>query len=219
MTVDVQAGLGIGDVERYADLRATLDVDGNQLESWYQEGPFFARRPRGGIFVGYAPATMIDFGLFFGLQYSNRVLTTGVTRQRSDGSTEIIGNPRQDLQAVQMILQPRVRGYLVPLGPVKPYVFTAPEFRIFDKYKLDQGTTAPVYPIPPGGTMFGWCGGAGLLIDPGPIIGLFAEGSYTQFFGARSNRTESGAWSSPHPVAPVPRHNTLAVSGGVQFRI
>jgi len=219
LTVDVQAGLGIGDIERSADLRATLDAEGNQVESWYQEGPFYARRPRGGIFVGYAPATMIDFGLFFGIQYSNRLLTTGVARQQTDGTTEIITNPAQPLQALQVLLQPRIRAYLVPLGPAKPYLFTAPEFRIFDAYKLEQSAVAPVYTVPRGGTMFGWCGGGGLMIDPGPIIGLFAEGAYTRLFGERSDPQQSGVWSSPLPAPPIATHNTIAVSGGVQFRI
>jgi hypothetical protein len=219
LAFDVQAGLGIGDVERSADLRATLDIDGNQTERWYQEGPFYARRPRGGIFVGYAPATMVDFGLFFGVQYSNRLLTTGVARQQSDGTTTIVTNPEQRLQALQVLLQPRVRLYAVPLGPAKPYVFTAPEFRIFDSYKLDQGTDAPVYPIPPGGAMFGWCGGGGLMVDPGPIVGLFAEGAYTGLFGIRSAAQQSGVWSSPTPAPPSPTHYTIAISGGVQFRI
>jgi hypothetical protein len=219
LTVDVQAGLGIGDVERGADLRVTIDADGTQIENWFQEGPYYARRPRGGLFVGYAPATMIDLGLFFGLQYSNRVLTTGLARQQSDGTTEIITNAPQRLQALQVLLQPRVRAYVVPLGPAKPYLFTAPEFRVFDAYKLDQGVDPPQYPIPTGGTMFGWCGGGGLMVDPGPIVGLFAEGSYTYLFGTRTDPQQSGVWSSPTPAPPVPTHYTVAISGGVQFRI
>ncbi len=219
LAFDVQAGLGMGDVERAADLRATLDVDGTQTETWYQEGPFYARRPRGSVSIGYAPTTRVDFGLLFGVQHANRLLTTGFARKLEDGSVLVVANPPQTLQALQVLLQPRIRAYLVPLGPAKPYLFTAPEFRLFDAYKLDQGTTVPRYAVPPGGAMFGWCGGGGVMVDPGPIVGLFAEGAYTRLFGTRSGPRQNGVWSSALPAPAVPTHNTFAITGGVQFRI
>jgi hypothetical protein len=219
LIIDVQAGLGIGDTERAADLRATVDVDGVQTESWYQEGPYYARRPRGGLFVGYAPSAWVDFGLFAGMQYGNRVLTTGNARALADGSYQVTTNAPQSLQAVQFTLQPRVRGYVVPTGPAKPYVFTGPEFRIFDSYKLEQPPNGPLYPIPPGGVVSGWTGGGGLMIDPGPIVGFFAEGTYTRTFGLRAGPAQNGLWSQPLPPPPLPTFTTLAVVGGVQFRI
>jgi hypothetical protein len=219
VTVGVQAGLGIGDTERSGDLRATIDAEGHQTEAWYQEGPYYARRSRGGVFVGYAPVTFLDLGCLFGLQYGGRYLTTGLAHEQSDGSTAITLNKAQELQAVQLLFQPRVRGYLIPLGPAKPYLFTGPEFRFFDKYELAQSGSGPLYDPPPGGTVFGYGGGGGLMIDPSPIVGFYAEGSYTQLFGTRAGPVEHGAWSSPHPAPDVPTHHTIGVVGGVQFRI
>ncbi len=218
-TMDIQAGLGIGDIERGADLRVTFDEEGTQTEEWYQEGPFYARRPRGALFLGYAPSAWVDFGLLAGVQYGNRVLTTGYARALPDGTTEVTTNAAQDLQAVQVLFQPRARLYVVPTGPVKPYLATGPEFRVFDGYKIQQSTDGPIYPVPPGGVMYGWNGAGGLMIDPGPIIGFFAEGSYSRMFGLRSGPAQAGAWSSPPPAPPIPTHQTIAIVGGVQFRI
>src|SRR4029079_9441656 len=103
-----------------------------QINSWYEEGPVPARRVRGDLFVGYAPATMFDFGLLVGIQYGHRGLSTGVEVVDPTGSfvSEQVDD-LADIQAISFYLQPRVRLYMVPLGPAKPFVFTGADLRIF----------------------------------------------------------------------------------------
>ena len=60
-----------------------------------------------------------------------------------------------------------------------------------------------------------------MMIDPGPIVGFFFEGSYTKHFGDRSEVIEAGAWEQKKPEPPIGTASlyTAAVLGGVQFRL
>ncbi|MFT4624659.1 MAG: hypothetical protein ACI8PZ_003318 [Myxococcota bacterium] len=216
-TFEVRAGLGLGDVDRFADVRVEVD-GGRQVADWYQEGPDTARRVRGGLFVGYAPYTFLDVGVLVGMQYGGRDLTTGFTRVVDGEVVSSQATPSPEIQAVQVYLQPRVRGYLAPVGPAKPFVFTGMEVRFFDAYNIEQPDRL-VYPVPSGGTMPGWVGGGGLMIDPGPIVGIFFEASYTAHFGGRTRLVQEGAWRFRTPSPTEAAGYTVDVSGGVQFRL
>jgi hypothetical protein len=213
--IELRGGVGIGDVDRHADVRVALAFDGQNASEWLQEGPEPGQQPRGSIFLGYAPSTWFDFGLGVGLQYGERGLTTGYTTVEGDESAG-----EDVVPAAQMFLHPRLRAYLVPLGPVKPYLFVGGEVRLFDPYDIIDPPSVD-YPNPPGGVYGGPLGGAGLLIDPGPVVGFFAEGSYTQHFGVRASaaQLEVGDYTGRKPAAPVGDERTIAIVGGVQFRI
>ncbi len=227
-TAEIRAGLGIGDTDRWAAMRVVSSADGSQ-NATYLESPSPARRPQGSIYIGYAPAAMIDLGVVAGLQWGNRRTSTGVFQ--TDANGDLLREPsiseEQEVQAVQLLLQPRVRGYLVPMGPAKPFLFTGAEFRVFNNYLVDQPPNI-IYLPPPGGMVPGWVGGGGLLIDPSPIVGLFAEGSYTAHLGSRAGVTAPdpatgvSPWDAeryPLPDAPAYAKYTVAITGGVQFRL
>jgi hypothetical protein len=227
-TAEIRAGLGIGDTDRWAAMRVVSREDGSQ-NATYLESPSPARRPRGSIYVGYAPAAMIDIGAMVGLQWGSRRTSTGVFQ--TDANGDLLREPsiseEQDVQAVQLVLQPRVRGYLVPMGPAKPFLFTGAEFRVFNDYLVDQPPNL-IYLPPPGGMVPGWVGGGGLLIDPSPIVGLFAEGAITTHFGSRAGVTSPdpatgvSPWDAeryPLPQPPAFAKYTVTVTGGVQFRL
>jgi hypothetical protein len=214
---EIRAGIGMGDNDRAADIRVEL-LDGNeQGDSFYQEGPLSARRPQGGIYLGYAPATMIDIGVAAGLQWGKRTFTTGWTRVSVTNSGKAI-SPSTTGDQVMFYIQPRIRGYLVPVGPAKPYLFTGADIRIFDDYDLAQPDTF-IYPVPPGGVIPGWIGGGGLMIDPSPIVGFFFEGSYTQHFGPRAETATFGGWAHEALAAPIGAGYNIGLTGGVQIRI
>lgn len=221
LTFEVRAGMSFGDVDRLAIVRVETQ-NGEETNAWFQEGPVPGRRTRGEIFVGYSPVTVLDFGILGGLQYGRRGISTGMVVLDETGAVqkeEI--NDLADIQSITVYLQPRLRGYLVPLGPAKPYLTTGADFRFFDGYHLEQPPDIS-YPAPAGGFMPGWVGGVGMLIDPGPIVGFFAEGTYTRHFGAlASPRTAeiSGPWG--HDFEPIDETTgiTLGVTGGVQFRL
>lgn len=221
LTFEIRAGMSFGDVDRLAMVRVETQ-NGEETNAWFQEGPVPGRRTRGEIFIGFAPATMFDFGILAGLQYGRRGISTGIVVLDAEGNVDKEDIAElEDIQAVTFYLQPRIRGYLVPLGPLKPYLTTGADFRFFDGYHLEQPPDL-AYPAPSGGFMPGWIGGVGLLIDPGPIVGFFAEGTYIQHFGALSaGRVEEigGPW--PHEFEPLEETTgiTLGVVGGVQFRL
>jgi hypothetical protein len=224
MVIQVSSGLAIGDVER-AGVFLVERTAGTQSNAYFEEGPASARRVRGDLFLGYAPATMFDFGIQAGLQYGARTITTGVVDVDSAGATVTtrIEDPLTSA-SVELYLQPRLRAYIVPLGPAKPYVFTGADFRMFDKYQILSSGANIQYLVPAAGVSPGWIGGGGLMIDPSPLVGVFAEGSYTRYFGARSlplTQTSPTAWAHPGAVTPLPitQGITVVVSGGIQFRL
>jgi hypothetical protein len=167
---------------------------------------------------------MIDIGVMGALQWGERKTTTAVLTGSST-STGFVQQPNptplQSAEAVQLLLQPRVRGYLVPMGPAKPFLVTGAEIRVFNSYLVEQPANL-LYPVPTGGVVPGWVGGGGLMIDPGPIVGIFAEGTYTAHFGSRA------IYSAPVAATPWPHgalqelpyaKYTVGITGGVQFRL
>jgi hypothetical protein len=219
----VSSGLAIGDVERTGVFLVERTA-GNQTNTWFEEGPASARRVRGEMYIGYAPATMFDFGVAGGLQYGGRTIVTGVIDVDSAGAVvrSTIQDP-QSANSVEMYVSPRVRGYLVPLGPAKPYLFTGADFRIFDSYDIAPNSSLQ-YLVPPSAVTPGWIGGGGIMIDPSPIVGVFAEGSYTRYFGPRSlpyTQSSPAIWDHTGFVSPLSTTQGIAVvvSGGVQFRL
>ena len=116
------------------------------------------------------------------------------------------------------MLAPRLRFYPVPVGPAKPFLYVGAEFRMFDEYNLQQPEVV-TYPTPPGGVVPGLSGGAGLMIDPGPIVGFFFEWGYTHHLGERSEGITTGAWD--YRVREPSAYNgaTSHFIGGVQFRL
>ena len=216
-TMELRGGMGIGDVDRFADVRV-VRRSGAQIDQWFREGPTTAKRVRGGVFLGYAAATWIDFGVLGGVQYSERDVTSGVVREQAGERTTQEVDRETGIQAVLGYVQPRVRTYLVPVGPAKPFVFVGADFRMFDLYKLEQPKGA-VYPIPPGGLVPGVALGGGLMIDPGPIVGMFVEGGLTLHQGERSEAITSSNWSHPVRTALPADQGTRHVVAGFQFRL
>lgn len=210
--VELRGGFTSGDVSRHADIRVALAFDRTIASEWFQEGPVYGQQPRGTLFVGYAPSTWVDFGVAGGLQYGERSISTGWTDV--DGNS---GSGEDGVPAVQLLLEPRFRLYLVPLGPVKPYLVAGAELRAFDPYNVIDSDVD--YPNPPGGSYGGPMGGGGLVIDAGPVVGLFAEGTYTRLLGVRANAAGQGEKPDGTPDPPRGEGYAVSIVGGLQFRI
>jgi hypothetical protein len=213
LLVELRAGVGFGDVDRACDVRVYVDDD--VTSSWYQEGPQASQAPRAALFVGYAPLTWMDVGLGFGVQYGQRALTTDILVDGEAAEPQAL-----DGAEVQLDLQPTVRFYVMPVGLVKPFLLVGGDVLLFDKYHIDaSGDVA--YPQPPGAVVPGVVGGGGLLIDPGPMVGFFAEGSYVRHLGVRSDAAEAGDIGRPDdaPAPPTSHQFTIGVVGGVQIRL
>ncbi|MCO4743289.1 MAG: hypothetical protein KC912_00780 [Proteobacteria bacterium] len=203
--IELRGGYAMGDIHRRADVR----LNGTDpVTEWYQEGPEPGTGGRGGLYAGYSPITFMDVGLLVEFQAGMKTLSTGFG---SDSPATSQGS------AMLGIVQPRVRFYAAPLGPVKPALFVGAEFQVFDAYRIDPNPNQ--FPEPIGGVVPGVVGGGGLVIDPAPIIGIVLEAAYTQHFGARAGAAEDGRRPDGAPSAPTGQFRTLAFSGGLQFRI
>lgn len=214
--VELRGGVANGDVDRAADLRIALD-GGEQVSSWFQESPVAASRLRGALYFGYAPFTAIDLGVAVGIQYGFRALTTGWSTEADAGLEETVSGV-SIVQAAQGYIQPRARAYLVHLGPLKPFVVVGADFRVLDKYDLDQPDGLQ-YPSPPAATYPGILGGGGVLLDPSPIVGVFLESTYSQHFGVRAQTIQTGEWSGSVPAIRGYGQSTVSVVAGLQFRL
>jgi hypothetical protein len=217
---EIRSGVGFGDVDRVARV-AVATSGGETVGSWYAEGPAASRRVRGDLYVGYAPLAALDLGVLTGIQYGQRAVDTEVLSLSPTG--EVTASETFDtvvVQAIQVYVQPRVRVYLIPLGPVKPYLLTGVDFRIFDDYEIVQPQSIS-YPQPVGGVIPGWHGGGGLMIDPVPVVGAFVEGGYTRHFGRFSAPQENtaGTWTQDSQSLAGTQQITVSVVGGLQFRL
>ena len=211
--IEVRGGLGIGDVDRLANVRTT--VTGDEQVRWFQEQPTEGERVRGELFVGYAPSAWFDVGLLLGLQYGSRTLNSGWSDDLGNGASS-----EDSVQAVQFDLQPRIRLYPLRTGVAKPYVFAGASLLVFDRWRISPVENI-VYEEPPGGLVPGPVGGLGLLVDPSPVVGLFIEGAFTLHTGIRSKAAQNSMDQRP-PDAPDAQDSagrTIVVSGGVQFRL
>ncbi|MBX2801212.1 MAG: hypothetical protein KTR31_26270 [Myxococcales bacterium] len=225
LVIELRSGLGIGDVDRRALIRAQLDGTGQTVGNWYREGPRDSRNFRGEGYLGYAPSTVVDVGMVVGLQYARRRFNTGTVVDDGVGEPQRAFNPTQQVDALDIYLQPRVRAYVVPLGPVKPYLSAGVDIKFVGPYRIDQVET---YATPGLAVIPGFLGAAGVMIDPGPIVGFFAEGSYARHTGARSVFSDGGSdqswpaagWEDDLDAVFEERTGgTVGVVGGVQFRL
>lgn len=211
--IEVRGGVGIGDVDRLAQVRTT--VAGGEQTQWFREGPTSATRVRGGLFVGYAPTAWIDVGALMGLQYGERELDSGWSDDAGGGETSL-----DSVEAVQFYLQPRLRFYPVRMGPVKPYVAAGADLRFFDQWRI-KPVDGVEYGEPPGGMVPGALVAGGLLIDPSPIVGFFFEASYAPNFGPRSQAAQLPGVDVPAgaPIIVEGDGRVIGLVGGLQFRL
>lgn len=210
--VEVRAGLAIGDVDRLAQVRTTIAA-GEQTQ-WFREGPVSGQRFRSGLYAGYAPTAWIDLGVLAGLQYGERQLDSGYSDDLGNGETS-----NDSVQAVQLYVQPRLRFYPVRMGPVKPYLAAGWDMMIFDRWRI-KPVDGVEYAEPPGGIMQGPVVAGGLLVDPSPIVGLFAEASHTWTTGVRAQPASASQNIPPGaPIIVEGDRRIIGLVGGVQFRL
>ncbi len=211
--VELRGGIGVGDVSRTADVRVAVAFDGQNASEWFQEGPVVGQGVRGALYVGYAPTAWIDIGSGFGLQYGQKGLTSGYSDVNGASS---VGD--DSVTALQFFIEPRIRLYPLPFGPVKPFIGVGAEVRLFDPYDIID-PVGVVYPDPPGGSHFGPQFSGGILFDAGPVVGVFGEASYTMHLGSRADAARMGVAPAEAPAPPENQGYTLNFVGGLQFRI
>lgn len=184
--IEVTAGAAFGDVDRRYDTRVALDQQSDdsmtqrdvyQYESFVTGNAFSV-----GAAVGYVPQWWFEVGVSGGAQFGHKQLTTGWELYLADDPEDLRESDSRTYDPVAATLafvEPRLRLYVLPTGPVKPYAAGGVQVRFFDGY-LVPDLVAVDYPDRPGGVSVGLCPGGGLAFDiPGGAIG-FLEGAWSR---------------------------------------
>lgn len=212
LVLEVRGGVGVGDVGRAADVHVDLDASLSNAQDWFQESPSAGAGVQLALAAGYAPLTWLEITLGLGVQ----------TGHRRVGTTWSIDGVLQDQgaakgSATQLLIEPRGR-FILPTGTVKPYALAGTQIRMFDQYQIDSSDVG--YPEPPGGTFVAPVIGAGWMVDPSPLLGVFLEGTFAYHLGLRSAAAElGGAPPADRPPIDTFRGYTVGVAAGAQVRL
>ena len=166
--ISAWGGMGFGDVSRQYDIRVALnEPTPNNFQETGRYGHHDFIVDSGfvaGFGVSFAPAWWFDLGLIGSFQAGQKHLSTG-WEQYLDGERVDYDIRNHDPAFAGIgILEPRIRLFLVPLGPVKPYVAGGAAFRILDGYQVpDLDDVA--YPDLPSVIDLMVVAGGGLAID------------------------------------------------------
>jgi hypothetical protein len=229
--VEVHAGAVFGDVERVYDTRLALNQvdDGSGEDIFEQVGSYqYDAFVRGSAFsaggsVGFVPLWWLEISVYGGAEIGRRKLTTGWETYYADveGPDTVLEKASQEFGPVpstMAVLQPRLRLYTLPSGPVKPYALAGMQMRFYDAFDDDQLNRQPSYPTRAGGVGLGVTAGGGIAFDaPRGAIG-FIEVPWNKLISPVPYEKESGNVQNV-PRQELPSGQTLAIRAGIGFRL
>lgn len=174
-----------GDIARRYDTRvsivSTSETDFSQSEAYEYEAFIQGLGGTGGLSVGYNPTWWLELGVLAGVAVGTKELSAGweqrdiVTNDVIDQNT-IIYDP---VRGIMGILEPRLRMFFVPTGPVKPYAIGGAHIRAFDGFVVpDVGNTVN-YSDRQGGIGVGAQAGGGLAFEGVSSVSGFIEVPWT----------------------------------------
>lgn len=204
--VEIHLGVSFGDVVRRYDTRIGLTPQLQtygiyEYDSWISGGPGVNM----GGSIGYAPTWWLETSIYGGVVLYQKELSTGWEVQESPGvvieDDEVNYDPTTS--AVGHI-EPRIRLFMAPSGPVKPYILGSAFIRIFDGYN-PPNLEAVEYSPRPGGVHVGATGGIGLAFDSYSPVGVFLEIPYTYLLNAADyTRTEISENTPNNTIESIP---------------
>ena len=181
--VETHLGVSFGDVIRRYDTRLGF-MPNKDIYGIYEYDAFITGGPAVnlGVSIGYAPLWWLELSIYGGVLIYNKELNVG-WEQRENSETVIDSyefiHPPSTASAGD--IEPKVRIYMVPNGPVKPYVLAGGFIRIYDGYTVPDSQDVN-YSNRPEGVHFGAMGGAGLAFDSQSPVGVFLEIPYVFLF-------------------------------------
>ncbi len=230
LIIEVFGGAAFGDVKRVYDVRKTFDQisDGQGEPAFDEIGSYqYEAFVRGsafetGLSVGYVPLWWLEIGLSGGVQLGRRTLNTGWTSYYKEEHGDEIQDSANDeygpVPSTLAVIQPRLRFYTLPSGPVKPYAMAGLMMRFYDAYNDPQLSGEVQYPSRDGGVGLGITAGGGLAFDaPKGAIG-FIEVPWTYLMTPEPFQLTTGE------VVGVPKRElasgqVLAFRAGIGFRL
>ena len=168
--IEFMGGVAMGDVDRRYDTRVWVEqdergglgtVDTYQYESFLQGRGF-----EGTVALGYLPVWWLEIGVSGGIQLTSKQLTTGWEQTIAGSSTIVDSDSRiyDPASAMVATVMPRLRGYVLPTGVVKPFLLAGATFRMADGYSVPDLALID-YPDRPGALAYGPTVGAGVAFD------------------------------------------------------
>lgn len=224
---ELNAGLALGDVARSYDTRVGFLPDAQTIFDIYEYDTFF---PGTGTMVGggigFAPLWWLELGIYGGAIIAQKELSTGWQMQDADGSILQEDSFQQIVSSVSGHIEPRIRLYAVPSGPIKPYALVGGYFRIYDSYTVPDAPTVN-YSNQPGGLHYGVTAGGGLAFDSAGPVGVFLEVPWTYVINQtptersvllEENYQEGDAYVRGTPTRPPYSKQVLGLKMGMSLR-
>jgi hypothetical protein len=183
VSLEMHAGLALLDVARSYDTRIGYKPDATSVFDIYEYDTFF---PGYGAMLGGAIAHAftwwLEIGIYGGVIIAPKKLSTGWEMQDSDGTVLQSDDFQQTVTSISGHIEPlKTRIYMLPSGPIKPYVMVAPYLRLYDEYIVPDAPTVD-YGNQPGGLHYGVTTGGGLAFDSTGPVGVFLELPWTYVF-------------------------------------
>ena len=231
LIVELHAGAVFGDVERTYDTRVAFDQvdDGSGDQNFEQIGSYqYDAFVRGSAFsagasVGFVPLWWLEISVYGGAELGRRKLTTGWEQYYTaefddDKIVDSSSNPYGPVPSTMAVLQPRLRLYTLPSGPVKPYGLVGMQMRFYDAFDDSQLQGEVDYGAREGGVGLGVTAGGGIAFDaPRGAIG-FIEVPWTHLVSPRPFEDSTGIVRN-RPRQELPAGQTLAIRAGIGFRL
>lgn len=193
-------GIAYGDTGRAWSVRQYIDLDDGVVEVMEEASLYGATVGMGGSFggeVGYAPAWWAEVDVWVGAQMASKSMDSGW--ECYEGCVEQSAlNPYGTVDAVQLWVEPRFKGVLVPTGYVKPHLLLGAAVVGTDGFHVPDEGSSVDFPDDAARIAIGPSFGAGLGVDPIPNLGIVLEGSYTYFLtGTSEIAGDAGVFSTP----------------------
>lgn len=184
--VNFSSGVAFGDVTRRYDTRHGIYQANDELgvygfyeyDSFHYDSGFQAT-----VGIGFSPTWWLEMSLNGGVLLGSKELSTGWEQRHIDNPEEVLLEDeliQTPITAAIAQIEPILRWYLVPVGPVKPYILTGASIRIFDGYYVPDLENVD-YNDQPGGVHIGPMGGGGIAFDSLSPVSVFAEIPYTYY--------------------------------------
>lgn len=224
--VEMQAGLALGDVDRSYDTRLGFYPNAVDVFDIYEYETF---KPGTGSMlggaIGFAPLWWLEFSLYGGVILSQKSFSRGWEVQSLDGQVTQNDEDYDSVIAVTGHIEPRIRLYTLPSGPVKPYALLGAYMRVYDPYIIKDNP--PVnYANQPGGWHYGFTTGGGVAFDSAGPVGVFIEVPWSYVMNQEVHKTgnvfnadyQNGLYIKDIPQAPTNTNQVVGINVGMNLR-
>ena len=222
-SIDVSGGMSSGDLHRQYDVRVAISQDG-----WSELGRYesdIVRADYGkhiNVALGYNIGEYIEVSFLGGIQAAKKTMSSGWELYASDLNTsdlvDVDNHDHGTVNAYQGVISPRLRLFLLPVGPVKVYGMGGMQLLIADGFHVPDLQRVD-YPDHPSKTLFGASYGGGVMVDPQSYLGIFAEFEVVNWLGSASREIGSTG-QAPVYIPTVPQQYGLLLrpTVGIQYR-